>query len=164
MSIVTETRSVTRWGRLCGFFYRSRILKPLVATRRGRRNLVIANAVVLLTFTLATWSTGSVWGVIVLIPIYFAVTLTIGVATGGVLDKPMRSLDERQRQARRSLFSDPYATGAALGLVGGLVIAFSLQAEDALALGVFMTVFGALFGLPSMLMAWSTPEVDDEDE
>ena len=167
MSAVTEGRRATKsalWRRLCGFFFRSRLLKPLVSTQRGRRNVVLGNALILSSFTLGAWLTGSVGAVVALVPLYLLATLAMAVATSGVLDKPIRYLDERQRQARRSLFSDPYSTGAALGLAGGLLIAFSLRAEDPLTLGVFMTVFGALFGLPSMIYSWSIPDVDDEDE
>lgn len=167
MSAVTERRSETKsalWSRLCGFFFRSRLLKPFVSTRKGRRSVVVGNGLILLGFTLAAWLTGSVGAVAALVPLFLVGTLAIAVATGGVLDKPMRYLDERQQLARRSQFGDPYSTGAALGLAGGLLIAFSLQGEDALTLGVFMSVFGAVFGLPSMVYAWSIPDVDDEDE
>ena len=167
MRAVTEGRRDTKsalWSRLCGFFFRSKLLRPLVSTRTGRRSVVVGNGLTLLGFTLGAWLTGSAGAVAALVAPYLVFTLAIAVATGGVLDKPIRYLDERQRQARRSLFGDPYATGAALGLAGGLLIAFSLQAEDALALGVFMSVFGAVFGLPSMVYAWSIPDVDDEDE
>lgn len=140
------------------------MFKPLLSSRRGRRGVVIGYAMVLFAFPLVSWLTGSVVAVAVLALPYVVVTLMIAVATGGVLDKPIRRLDERQRQARQTLFPDPYATGAALGLAGGLIIAFSLQAEDAVAMGVFMFVFGMLFGLPSMLYAWTIPDFDDEDQ
>lgn len=140
------------------------MFRPFVSSRPGRRGLVIGYLMVLVAFPVAGWLTESVVAVAVLGLLYVVATLMIAVATGGVLDKPIRRLDERQRQVRQSLFTDPYATGAALGLAGGLIIAFSLQAEDALALGVFMFVFGLLFGLPSMLYAWSIPDFDDEDQ
>lgn len=152
------------WGRVCRTLYANPLFKPFLSSTRGRRGLVIGYVMILVAFPLASWLTGSVIAVAVIALPYVIATLMIAVATGGVLDKPMRRLDERQRQVRQTIFADPYATGAALGLAGGLVIAFSLQAEDALALGVFMFVFGMLFGLPSMLYAWSIQDVDDEDQ
>jgi len=52
-------------------------------------------------------------------------------------NQPLRSLDERQLHLRRSLFREPYATGASLGLAGGL---------------------------PSMVLAWRMPVDLTDDE
>lgn len=163
MSAVTE-RGSKGWVRMCRALYDNPIFKPLVSNRPGRRVLVVCYATVLVAFPVVAWLTGSALAVAVVALPYLVGTLMIAVATGGVLDKPIRRLDERQRQIRRTLFADPYSTGAALGLAGGLIIAFSLQAEDALVLGIFMFVFGLLFGLPTMLYAWSIQDLDDEDQ
>lgn len=167
MSTVTGHRADTkgsRWRRVCRILFNNPLFKPMVSSRKRRRRLAVGYGLILIAFPLVAWLTGSLLAVAVVSLLYLLGTLMIAVATGGILDKPIRILDERQRQARWSLFGDPYATGASLGVAGGLIIAFSLQAEDALALGIFMFVFGFLFGLPAMLYTWSIPDADDEDE
>jgi hypothetical protein len=97
-----------------------------------------------------------------LIP-YAAGSVLLAAATGGVLDRPMGSLDERQRHLRRTLFREPYQTGAALGLVGGLVVAVALRAGEGVMLGLLLLVVGVVFGLPSMVLAWRLPDGIDDD-
>lgn len=163
-AVMDKSRTPSRWSRICRLLYHSRLLGPLLATSSRRRVLVVLYAAVLAAFPVAAWSTGGMWSVALVGVLYLIGTLLVAVATSGVLDKPMRYLDERQQHVRRSLFRDPYPTGVALGLAGGMIIALSLDASDPVALGVFMFVFGLLFGLPSMLFAWSLSDPDDEDE
>ena len=55
---------------------------------------------------------------------YAVVTVLLAIATQGLLNRPLGSLDEQQVHVRRSLFREPYGAGVGLGLVGGLVVSF----------------------------------------
>jgi hypothetical protein len=137
-------------------------LEPLRA-RRGRRQLVVAYVVVLLSGPAVGWVTASMGPVLPLAILYLVGAVLLGVATGGVLDRPIRSLDERQQQVRLTLVPDPYVTGATLGLLGGLLVALAVTAGDGPMLGLLLLAGGGLYGLPAMLLAWKLPDrVDDE--
>ncbi len=151
------------WGKVCKFIFSNPVTSPLVSSQARRRVLVFGFVLVLIAFPLAGWLSGSLWAVALVGLLYAAGSLLMAAATQGMLDRPLRALDERQRHVRRSLFREPYMTGAALGIAGGLVIALALQADDALSMGLLLAVFGFVFGLPAMVLAWNlADDVDDE--
>lgn len=131
--------------------------------RRRRRRLAVAFTAVLGGFPLVGWLTGELWPVMVWMIPYLAGAVVLSVATQGLLDRPRSALDERQLETRRSIFPEPYFTGAGLGLAGGLLAATATTAPEGVMAGTFMAVVGLVFGLPSIVLAWSLPdEVDDE--
>jgi hypothetical protein len=141
----------------------SRVMAPF-RSRAGRRRAVGLYLLVLAAVPVVGWLAGQLWVVLLLLIPYAVGSLLLAVATQGLLDRPLRSLDERQLDLRRSLFREPYATGASLGLAGGLVVAVATLAEPALAMGLLVAVFGLVFGLPSMVLAWRMPADLADDE
>lgn len=166
MSVLSGGREVagSRLTRMCRGLYHNRLVAPFVDSRPRRRALVVAYGLSLAAFPLAGLLIGQMWAIAIVGLVYFVGSLMLAVATNGVADKPMRFLDERQRHMRRTLFGDPYVVGVSIGLVGGLLVGLALDASVPVSLGVFMAIFGAAFGLPSMIYAWSLPDLDDEDQ
>jgi hypothetical protein len=151
------------WTRACRRLHDSRITAPF-RSRTGRQRLVGLYLVVLAALPVMGWLTGQLWAVLLLLVPYAIGSLLLGIATQGLLDRPLRSLDERQVYLRRSLFREPYTTGASLGLVGGLVVAVATLADEALMMGLVVTVLGLVYGVPSMALAWRMPENPAGDE
>jgi hypothetical protein len=44
------------------------------------------------------------------------------------------------------------------------VVAVATRAEDALMMGLVLVVFGLVYGLPSMVLAWRMPAALTDDE
>jgi hypothetical protein len=151
------------WTGACRVLHDSRMMGPF-RSRAGRRRLAGLYLLLLAAVPLVGWLAGRLWVVLLLLIPYAVGSLLLAVATQGLLDRPLRSLDERQLDLRRSLFREPYATGASLGLAGGLVVAVATLAEPALAMGLLVAVFGLVFGLPSMVLAWRMPADLADDE
>jgi hypothetical protein len=144
------------WTGTCRKLHESRIMAPF-RSRAGRHRLVGLYVTVLAALPVVGWLIGQLWVVPLLLIPYAVGSLLLAVTTQGLLNRPLKSLDERQLHQRRSLFREPYATGASLGLVGGLVLAVATRADDALMMGLLLTVFGLVYGLPSMVLAWRMP-------
>jgi len=151
------------WARTCRRLHDSRMMAPF-QSRTGRHRLVGLYLITLAALPVMGWLTGQLWVVLLLLIPYATGSLLLGIATQGLLDRPLRSLDERQVHLRRSLFRDPYTTGATLGLVGGLVVAVATLADDTLLLGLLVAVLGLLYGAPSMVLAWRMPANLPDDE
>ncbi|MDH3681208.1 MAG: hypothetical protein OEV40_14815 [Acidimicrobiia bacterium] len=128
--------------------------------RQRRRGLATAFLALLAAFPLVGWMTGRMWPVLVLLAPYAALSVLLAAATYGIMDRPLRGLDERELEQRRSLFREPYVTGTSLGIVGGLVMAAGLGAEDGLMMGTLLAVVGLLYGLPSLVFTWTLPNDD----
>jgi hypothetical protein len=151
------------WARACRRLHDSRMMAPF-RSRAGRHRLVGLYLTVLAALPVMGWLTGQLWVVLLLLIPYAIGSLLLGIATQGLLDRSLRSLDERQVHVRRTLFREPYATGASLGLVGGLVVAVATMAEEALAMGLVVAVLGLLYGVPPMVLAWRMPANPADDE
>jgi hypothetical protein len=151
------------WAGACRTLHDSRMMAPF-RSRAGRQRLVGLYLLVLAALPVVGWLAGQLWVVALLLIPYAAGSLLLAIATQGLLDRPLTSLDERQLHLRRSLFREPYMTGASLGLVGGLVVAVATLADDALTMGVLIDVFGLLYGMPLIVLAWRMPEDLANDE
>lgn len=163
----TNTVSIhhSLFGSLCGRLGRSRVVQWF-STRTRRRGLVVGFGAILAAFPIAGWLIDQMWvTMLVLIP-YMGGSLLLAATGQYLLDRPLRSLDERQRQVRQSIFASPYAVGAAVGLAGGLVLARALDAQsEASTMGWTLVVIGFVVGLPSMMLVWKLPEpIDDETD
>ena len=158
-----QVKKPSAFGAICRRLYSHRMYQPFRLQRR-RRLLVLAMAVIVVAYPLVGLL-GNVWAVIALLVPHAAVVLALGAATQGMLDRPIASLDERQREQRLTLFRDPYVTGVTLGLAGGVSIVAIDDIDDALATGILMAVIALLYTLPTMLLAWRLPDdIDDEAE
>jgi hypothetical protein len=157
------THRKASWTGACRLLRDSRMMAPF-RSRAGRQRLVGLYLLVLAAPPVVGWLAGQLWVVLLLLLPYAVGSLLLAVATQGLLDRPLRSLDERQLHLRRSLFREPYVTGASLGLAGGLVVAVATQADDALMMGLLLAVFGLVFGTPSMVLAWRIPVDLADDE
>lgn len=152
----------SRWKAACRWLVASEAFAPL-RMRLPRRLLALAFLAVLAAFPLVGWATGAMWPVLLLMAPYLALAVLLAAATQGILDRPFARLDEREASQRRSLFREPYITGASLGMVSGLLMAAAFSAEDALLMGAVLALMGFLYGLPSVVLAWTLPD-DDPDE
>jgi hypothetical protein len=157
------THQKTWWTTICRGLHHSWIMAPF-RSRAGRRRLVGLYLLVLAAFPVLGWITGQDWVVSLLLLPYAAGSLLLGVTTQGLLDRPFKHLDERQQHLRRSLFREPYVTGATIGIAGGILVAVATQAEFGLMIGILFAVFGFIFGLPSMVLAWRMPADPTDDE
>lgn len=151
------------WWTGCRVLRDSRMMAPF-RSRAGRHRLVGLYLLVLAAPPAVGWLAGQLWAVLLLLIPYAVGSLLLAVTTQGLLDRPLRSLDERQLHLRRSLFREPYVTGATLGLAGGLVVAGATLADDALMMGLLLAVFGLVYGMPSMVLAWRMPADLADDE
>jgi hypothetical protein len=151
------------WTGTCRMLRDSPIMAPF-RLRAGRHRLVGLYLTMLAALPVVGWLTGPLWVAPLLLIPYAVGSLLLAVTTQGLMDRPLRSLDERQLHLRRSLFREPYATGASLGLAGGIVVALATRADDALMMGLLLAVFGLVYGLPSMVLAWRMPADLTEDE
>jgi hypothetical protein len=163
MVVEEFTHQKAWWTGACRVLRDSRMMAPF-RSHAGRRRLVGLYLMVLAALPVVGWITGQLWVVLLLLIPYAVGSLLLGVTTQGLLDRPLRSLDERQLHLRRSLFREPYATGAGFGLVGGLLVAVATRAEPALMMGLVVAVFGLIYGLPSMVLAWRMPVDLNDDE
>src|SRR5262252_1484092 len=145
---IVHTGKRSWWSAACRVVHASRVMTPF-RSRAGRRRLVGLFLLVLAAFPILGWLTDQAWVVALNLVPYAIGSVLLGVATQGMLDRPVRSLDERQVHLRRGLFREPYHTGAVLGLAGGLVVAAAARLGDAPRLGLFLLVVGFVFGLPS---------------
>ncbi|MBO3745227.1 hypothetical protein J5X84_04040 [Streptosporangiaceae bacterium NEAU-GS5] len=163
MTTMKVTHQAAWWPGACRKLHDSRMMAPF-RSRAGRRRLVGLYLMVLVALPVAGWLTDQVWVTALLFIPYAVVTLLLAIATEGLLNRPLGSLDERQVNLRRSLFREPYGAGVGLGLAGGLVVAVATLADEALMMGLVIAVLGLLFGLPLMMLAWRMPAnpVDDE--
>jgi hypothetical protein len=151
------------WTGTCRVLHDSRMMAPF-RSRAGRHRLVGLYLLVLAALPVVGWLAGQLWVALLLLIPYAVGSLLLAVATRGLLDRPLRSLDERQLHLRRSQFREPYTTGATLGLAGGLVVAVATLADDALTMGLLLAVFGLVYGIPSMVLAWRMPADLADDE
>jgi hypothetical protein len=157
------THRTAWWTGACRMLRESRMMAPF-RSRTGRHRLVGLYLLVLAALPVVGWLAGQLWMVLLLLIPYAVGSLLLAVTTQGLLDRPLRSLDERQLVLRRSLFREPYVTGASLGLAGGLVVAVATLTELALMMGLLVAVFGLVYGLPSMVLAWRMPADLADDE
>jgi len=149
------------WVAVCRWLYANPAFE-MFRYRRQRRWLVAAFLLVLAAFPIVGWVTDQTRAVMLVLIPYAAASLVLSAATQGMFDRPLTSLDERQLQIRRTIFREPYFTGVALGLAGGLVIAMATRVDDGLGMGLVLVALGAVFGLPSMVLAWTVPDEDDD--
>ena len=151
------------WTGACRMLRESRMMTPF-RSRAGRQRVVGLYLLALAAPLVVGWLTGQLWVVLLLLIPYAVGSLLLAVTTQGLLDRPLRSLDERQLHLRRSLFREPYVTGATVGLAGGLAVAVATLADDALTMGLLVAVFGLVYGIPSMVLAWRMPADLADDE
>jgi hypothetical protein len=151
------------WTGACRRLHDSPVTAPF-RSRAGRHRLVGLYLMVLAALPVVAWLTGQLWVALLMLIPYAVGSLLLGITTQGLLDRPLRSLDERQVYLRRSLFHEPYATGASLGLIGGLVVAVATLADEALMMGLIVAVLGLLYGMPSIVLAWRMPANPTDDE
>lgn len=157
------THQATWWTAACRKLHDSRMMAPF-RSRVGRRRLVGLYFLVLVALPVGGWLTNQLWVTALLFVPYAGVTLLLAIATQGLLNRPLGSLDEQQVHLRRSLFREPYGAGVSLGLVGGLVVAMATLADEALMMGLVVADLGLLFGLPLMVLAWRMPANPTDDE
>jgi hypothetical protein len=152
------------WAAACHMLHGSRVTAPF-RTRTGRRWLVGMYLLDLAAFPILGWLTDQLWLVMVNVIPFVVGALLLAVATQGILDRPERSLDERQIQLRRRIFGEPYFAGLCVGLAGGLIVAAATGIDDEPMLaGVVLLVIGFGVCLPSLALAWSLPKEPDNDE
>jgi hypothetical protein len=163
MTTAKFTHRATWWTGACRKLHDSWMMAPF-RSRAGRHRLVGLYLMVLVALPVVGWLTSRLWVTALLFIPYAVVTLLLAIATQGLLNRPLGSLDERQVHLRRSLFREPYGAGVGLGLVGGLVVAVATLADEALMMGLVIAVLGLLFGLPLMVLAWRMPANDTDDE
>jgi len=130
-------------------------------TRTRRRALVAVAEVALGAFAAAAMMDAGLVAIGLSGLIVAIATIAVGGATYGLADLPMRSLDEQQRHMRLSMFSDPYAVGATVGVAGGMLIGANLGGEREL---VIVPFFIAIFALPAYVLAWKLPDEAADDE
>lgn len=150
-----------RWVAVCRWLYSDPAFE-VFRSRRPRRGLVGALLLVLAAFPVVGWVTDQTWAVMLVLIPFAAASLLVGAATQGLLDHPLGSLDERQVHVRRTIFREPYMTGAALGLAGGLTIAVATRVDEGLGMGLVLVALGVVMGVPSMVLAWTMPDEDDD--
>jgi hypothetical protein len=163
MTTARFTHQATWWAAACRKLHDSSMMAPF-RSRAGRRWLVGMYLVVLVALPVGGWLTSELWVPAVLLIPYAGMTLLLAIATQGLLNRPLGSLDEQQVHLRRSLFREPYGVGVSLGLVGGLAVAVATMADEALAMGLVVAVLGLLFGLPLIVLAWRMPASPTDDE
>lgn len=149
-------------ARACRTVHESPLMAPF-QSRTGRHRLVGLFLVVLAAFPVLGWVTDRSWLVALAMIPFAALSVLLAVATQGMLDKPLSSLDERQAMLRQNLFREPYITGVSLGLAGGLIVAVAARLNEATMLGLVLVVLGFVFILPSMVLAWRLPDDVDDD-
>ncbi len=154
--------AVKRW---LAPFYRSvcTVSAPLRVSQRARRALVAVYAAVLAAFPLLGIWTGEMAFVLIMFAPFVAASLLLAGSTHGLLDRPQHALDERQLNVRRTIFREPYLTGVAVGLAGGVAVTMATRASDPVMMGWMLLVASAPYGLPSMLLAWRMPDDPDDD-
>ncbi len=147
----------------CGWLFASDAFAPL-RSQRPRRVLAVGFGLVLAAFPLVGWATGREWPVLLLLIPFAAGMLLLAAATQGMLDRPARYLDERELLQRRTLFREPYITGASIGLVGGMVAVGSFGAGGGVMMGALLAIVGFIYGLPMMMLAWKLPDLTHDEE
>lgn len=149
--------------RMCRTVFGHGRFAPL-RTRSGRRWLSIAYLAVTFAFPLVGYAVGEVWAVLAVLLAFAVTSILMTGATGAMFDKPLSRLDERERHVRQTVFANPYFVGGAVGLAGGLIVAWALNQPEPVTAGWFLGVNAFVFGLPSVVVCWTLPdEVDDED-
>lgn len=138
---------------------------PLVRwfNSRGRRRVLVAGYVLLLAlFPTVTSMTNQLWPALVLLLPTVIASLLLGGVTDGLFDRPLSALDERQRHLRHTVFTNPYLTGASLGIAAGLLLAVALGSDRPATTGWSVAMLMLVFTLPTIVLAWKLPaEVDD---
>lgn len=138
---------------------------PLVRwfnSRRRRRGLVGGYVLLLALFPTVTSMTDQLWpAMVLLLPVVIA-SFLLGGVTDGLFDRPLSTLDERQRHLRHTVFANPYFTGASVGIAAGLVVAAALGSDQSANTGWSVAMLMLVFILPTIVLAWKLPaEVDD---
>jgi hypothetical protein len=157
---MSQTQTLTLPKRI----YRSVCNIPIfrtLRTRSRRRGLVILVIGSLALFAWAIVTEASRWPLAAsALPAVISL-LAIGTATYGLADRSIGSLDEQQRHMRLSLFSDPFAAGAVIGMAGGVGSMIAVERGYDL-LGA--PIVALVFAVPALVMAWKLPDelVDDE--
>lgn len=133
-----------------------------INSRARRRGLVVAATLSIANLLSLTWRSPRIDLLVVGSFLLMGATLiSVGVATFGMADIPLRRLDEQQRQMRLSLFPDPYVVGANIGLLGGLLSARAISDDRDLFLAPIVV---SIFALPALVMAWKLPDNVADDE
>src|SRR4051812_8776933 len=105
MATEARTHHKARWTQVCRMLGNSRMMAPF-RSRAGRHRLVGLYLLVLAALPVVGWLAGQLWMVLLLLIPYVIGSLLLAVATQGMLDRPLRSLDERQLHLRRSVFRE----------------------------------------------------------
>ncbi len=150
----TQIMGDTKWDRL--------------RTRTARRTIVGALAVALTLLAIVS-VVASMW---VLLPMTLTVVLWIGLrrAVRTIADLPDELIDERQRVVRDRAYRLAFIALSTLLVLGSMAVFgwFLLGAQDGSrdfaidvnsAPGLTFFVIGVVLSLPSMVIAWTEPEV-----
>lgn len=148
--------------RSCRAFYEHERWEPL-QTGRNRKLISIAYVVMLGMVPLIAWLTDSLWLVMITYVIWVIPLVLLGLSTRGLTDRPMRHLDERERAWRRTVFSEPYWVGVVAGLFAALLLSFSFDTSEAKTNAILFVVFGVLWGIPNLTLAWRLPDGTSDD-
>lgn len=149
-------------ARTCRAIAHHPAFEPL-RVQRNRRLLVVAHVTVLVAMPLVGWLTGRLWVVLILFVPFAAGGILLGGATRGLLDRPVASLDERERHIRLTIFPEPYSVGATFGLVAGMVTITAFDRSDPVMMGMLVPTVSGLFLIPVMVLAWRMPDELDEE-
>jgi len=147
------------WSRIC----RSRTTARL-RPRRFRRALVISSILILGAMPLVGWLTGEIALAAMLLVPYMAVNILLAASTGGLFERRMSSLDERERMLRLTVFREPYIVGVTIGILVGWIGLGGLSSDEGWLNGLVLAVLSSAYLIPTKVLAWNIPDEAFDEE
>jgi predicted MFS family arabinose efflux permease len=133
-------------------------------TQRSRRTIAIIYLSALVALLVETWFVDSYLPVIPLFAIVMGATFFLYGSTRGITSEQSGLLDEQQISVRNDVYRQAYMIGIIVALFGGFAISHVSDWDTAFEAGLWLSVFGFVSTLPTLIIAWNLPgEIADED-
>ncbi|MBN4064808.1 hypothetical protein JYU04_03630 [Dehalococcoides mccartyi] len=134
-------------------------------TQRRRRIIVGLYLISLITMLVETGLVDSYLPVIPLFAFIAVATLFLYGSTRGIANDDSAKLDEQQISTRNAGYRQAYMIGITVAFAGGYWISQISDWDTAIEVGAWLSIFGFVSSLPTMIIAWTLPnDIADEDE
>ncbi len=134
-------------------------------SQRYRRSVAVFFVGNLGALLLITALIDSYWTAAPLVVLYMVATFLLFQSVRGMTEAATSALDERQVKLRNTAYRNTYWPGVMVAFLGGIFVASVRDWDTAFELGLFVSVWGLLSSLPTLLLAWTLASdfVDEEE-
>ena len=133
-------------------------------SQKSRRTIALLYLGSLIALLVETWFVDSYLTVIPMFGLMAVATILLFGSTRGMASENSTLLDEQQIASRNAGYRHAYMMGITAALLGGYFISQISNDDTAFEVGLWLSVFGFVSTLPTVILAWTLPsEIADED-